>query len=101
MLLVVVFMREEIVGRGLSSVLSVMDPGILEGIVLTLHSLALVLVEESRVQLVEWVGLLDLVEVQVEVQEPVLVERVVHLHLHNLFGLCRWRDLQCNPEYLP
>ena len=48
MLLMVVCMREEIVGRGLSSILSVVDPGILEGIVLTLHSLALVLVEESR-----------------------------------------------------
>ena len=43
--------------------------------------MALVLVEEVR--------LLDLVEVQVEVQELVLVERVVYLHLYNLFGLCR------------
>ena len=34
MLLVVVCMREEIVGRGLSSVLSVVDLGILGGIVL-------------------------------------------------------------------
>ena len=67
MLLVVVCMREEIVGRGLSSALSMVDPGILGGIVLILHSLALVLVEESRAQLVEEVGLLDLVEVQVEV----------------------------------
>ena len=34
MLLVVMFMREEIIRRGLSSVLSVVDPGILGGIVL-------------------------------------------------------------------
>ena len=58
-LLVVVYMREEIVGRGLSSVLSVVDSGILGGIVLILHSLAPVLVEE--------VGLLVWVEAQVEV----------------------------------
>ena len=32
--LVAVYMREEIVGRGLSSVLNVVDPGILGGIVL-------------------------------------------------------------------
>ena len=63
----VVFVREEIIGRGLSSVLSVVDPGILGGIVLILHSLAPVLVEESRAQLVEEVGLLVWVEVQVEV----------------------------------
>ena len=67
MLLVVVFMREEIVGRGLSSVLSVVDQGTLGGIVLILHSLVPVLVEESRAQLVEEVGLLVWVEVQVEV----------------------------------
>ena len=66
-LLVVVYMREEIIGRGLSSVLNVVDPGILGGIVLILHSLAPVLVEESRAQLVEEVGLLVWVEVQVEV----------------------------------
>ena len=74
--LVAVYTREEIVERGLSSVLSVVDPGILGGIVLILHSLAPVLVEESRAQLVEEVGLLDLVEVQVEVQEPVVDGRV-------------------------
>ena len=67
MLLVVVYMREEIVGRGLSSVLSVVDPGTLGGIVLILHSLVPVLVEESRAQLVEEVGLLVWVEAQVEV----------------------------------
>ena len=87
--LVVVYTREEIVGRGLSSALSVVDPGILGGIVLTWHSLVLVLVEEFRAQLVEEVGLLNLVEVHVDVQEPVLVERVVHLLRHILFGLCR------------
>ena len=43
--------------------------------------------------LVEAVGLLALVEAQVEVQKPVLVERVVHLHRHNLFSLYRQRDL--------
>ena len=59
----VVYTREDIIGRGLSSALSVVDPGILGGIVLTCHSLVLVLVEEYRVQLVEEVGLLDLVEV--------------------------------------
>ena len=85
----VLYTREEIVGRGLSNALSVVDPGILGGIVLTWHSLVLVLVEESISQLVEEVGLLDLVEVQVEVQEPVLAERVVHLLRHILFGLCR------------
>ena len=65
--LVVVYMREEIVERGLSSVLSVVDQGTLGGIVLILHSLVPVLVEESRAQLVEEVGLLVWVEVQVEV----------------------------------
>ena len=84
-LLVVVYMREEIVRRGLSSILNVVDPGILGGIVLTWHSLAPVQVEEFRAQLVEEVGLLDLVEVQ----EPVLAERVVHLLRHILFCLCR------------
>ena len=34
MLLVVVFMREEIIGSGLSSILSVVDLGILGGIIL-------------------------------------------------------------------
>ena len=94
-------MREEIVGRGLSSVLNVVDPGILGGIVLTWHSLVLVLVEEFIAQLVEEVGLLDLVKVQVEVQGPVLVERVVHLHRHILFALYRHRDLQYSLECLP
>ena len=65
--LVVVYMREEIVERGLSSVLSVVDQGTLGGIALILHSLAPVLVEESRAQLVEEVGLLVWVEAQVEV----------------------------------
>ena len=101
MLLVVVCMREEIVGRGLSSVLSVVDPGILGGIALILHSLAPVLVEESRAQLVEEVGLLVWVEVQVEVQELVLVERVVHLHRHIPLALYRQRDLQYNLECFP
>ena len=94
-------MREEIVERGLSSVLSVVDQGTLGGIVLILHSLAPVLVEESRAQLVEEVGLLVWVEAQVEVQELVLVERVVHLHRHILFALYRQRDLQYNLECLP
>ena len=53
----VVYTREEIIGRGLSSVLNVVDSGILGGIVLTWHSLVLVLVEEFRAQLVERCGL--------------------------------------------
>ena len=87
--LVVVYTTVEIIGRGLSSALSVVDPDILGGIVLTWHSLVLVLVEESRAQLIEEVGLLDLVEVHIEVHELVLAERVVHLLRHILFCLCR------------
>ena len=80
MLRVAVYTRE-IVGRGLSNVLSMVDMVILGGIfLLTLYNLALVLVEEFRAQLVEEVGLLALVEVQAEIQELVLMERVAHLY---------------------
>ena len=49
MLLMAIFTREETVGREPSNAFSVVDLGILGGIVLTLYSLAPVLVEESRV----------------------------------------------------
>ena len=86
MLHVAVYMRE-ILGRGLSKVLNVMDLAILEGSFLSLYNLALVLVEEFIAQLVEEVGLMSLVEVHVEVRELVLIEKVVHLHQHIIFGL--------------
>ena len=50
MLLVIVFMMEEIIRRELFTVLSVVDPGILGGIVIITYSLALVLIREPRVQ---------------------------------------------------
>ena len=67
MLLVIVFMMEEIIRRELFTVLSVVDPGILGGIVIITYSLALVLIREPRVQLIEVEGLLAMVEVYVDV----------------------------------
>ena len=48
MLLVVMFMREEIIGKEPSNALSMVDLGTLGGIILTLYSLAPVVVEEAR-----------------------------------------------------
>lgn len=67
MLLVIVFMMEEIIRRELFTVLSVVDPGILGGIVIITYSLALVLIREPRVQLTKVEGLLAMVEVYVDV----------------------------------
>ena len=67
MLLVIVFMMEEIIRRELFTVLSVVDPGILGGIVIITYSLALVLIREPRVQLTEVEGLLAMVDVYVDV----------------------------------
>ena len=67
MLLVIVFMMEEIIRRELFIVLSVVDAGILGGIVIITYSLALVLIREPRVQLTEVEVLLAMVEVYVDV----------------------------------
>ena len=89
-LYMVVYTRE-IVGRVLSNILSVVDLTILEGIVLTLYNLALILVEEFRAQLVEEVGLLVWVKVQVEIQESVLVEGWC-IYINTTFSACIDRE---------